>query len=381
MNAYSMLKAWGTTRSQMPFPVTFTIKKKSVDVERCYMLCDTLGKGETVFLMALEPVEGDASLWKLRTVLDHGYRVPACVTSQLALCSLLKASEAAGGGAALTQSSVRLSRSAFTPVAHDDEGRRSVAFRLGAVLRDGVVPLKHKLGDGSVPAAAAKQEQHEVKPFGLDLDAIFGVKAPAGEGLGEDDLPEPPKAKQPKLDKAKAKVKAVGDDDDDSGGGNGGDEERPEDIARIPNGSRLGIVGYQVAPTDRAMCLVCNGKIFKGVAKFFWRQHNGKAEKSMHCACYNNGLLMDRMAASVRMRSDTRRFLIDGMNSGTLSDMEQNLFGDALDVTDRTEGGSSASGSLGSGGAGSAAVPSSTSAASASASGGPATSAGPSASA
>ena len=98
----------------------------------------------------------------------------------------------------------------------------------------------------------------------------------------------------------KGVVKAVKDDHEDPEEDVGAGPELPEDSDiwdSMPSGSRLGIMGIDIAPGASATCWLCVSKFLdkkactvrKGSVRLWYRFKPGQAEKSMHLSCATDG--------------------------------------------------------------------------------------------
>ena len=256
----------------------------------------------------------------------------------MALRAFLRHIEAIGEARATDIHSLQCRVLSYVPEAH----HRALAFRLtGEARQDGRIPLRFKLdhqGAGDAKNKNAKNGDNEVLgPFGMNIDALFlphEISAPAARAHGA-------AAAAPA---AKAEAKKRPDDGADSDADAGAaDAEESEEMASIPAGHRLGVVGFEHARTDRAYCFHCKARIAAGEAKMFWRTNRGKVEKSVHSGCLRH-LASDASVAACR---ESYKFIINLINEGTVSPQDRRFLGDALAAVERRLG------SLGHGGAGS----------------------------
>ena len=178
-NMYTMLQVWGLSRKDMPFVSQISVGDNG-DCDHLFVVADTFGKGDTIFLCPLVPVPGDEEhgvgrLVQLEKQNDAVFMNAVCTTSQCALRFILLTAAASQNRAALTIEVLKFTKISFKP----ERYQRALALRLAdEATRSCAIPLTRRL---VVPGPKAKAKAAPAKaapdkpdmPFGVDLDLLF----------------------------------------------------------------------------------------------------------------------------------------------------------------------------------------------------------------
>ncbi len=285
LNIYREFNNNSISRNQFPIITKLSVLGESL----CVAITDTVGKGETVLVAFVEfDSDENAKLQHVKVANCTGPQL-RCAFSQQVIHQLLHRAAAKNKISPTKVESIDVSYFVgAVPVCLDG----GLAFHVGGGQETrSKVPLK-----SVIPATAGRKEatasdgSGKVKmPFGLSM-AAFGAKKQeqmqneedAGGSGGAD-----------KEDKEKDKMHAGGHAGADGDGDDDllGPEPEPSDFwDDMPSGSKLGIMGIDIAPGHSAKCWVCVSKaldnkvckVSKDSIRLWYRHKPGQAEKSMH---------------------------------------------------------------------------------------------------
>lgn len=323
-NCWITLRQWKQGRKQFPLKVRLSCPNRADE----YILTDYVGSGETILLLHLLPV-GDLHVLDISS---NG--LPMCTTSQCAFHKLLEAKaddEDILDFVTLEHSRIQATRS----------GQKFALQRDTEVLNSAQISLTHKS-----KAKKAKADSDEtVLPFGLSRLFMTGT---ADDGCESDDgilsTGETESNNECEVDEVNSSLAHVQDA-----------KLRAEEVDNVPSTARMGLCGYDIAPSSRATCVLCldvglsanAAKIQQGSVRFFFRPKRNVPDRSLHAACVHSGAILSYSKGSPTHWQDSADWLQQAilMNESDpdISPSVKELCVDALHVFRKHLSGASAS--------------------------------------
>ena len=278
-NLYARLQGFRLSRKCFPLVACF----KSAASEMFVVVTDTIGKGETVLLCELEaPV---ATVCRLAHMFVSGKRRPIACTAQMCFSKMLGKLKATSLGD-VDFTGLAFQGRIFNHKPVDVENEVGFQLQIPSVA-DFTMPFVGRLKMGK---HAVKEIEPAKLPMGLKHFSPSVAAGAAGKKCNNSDLVgEPDESAQSShhsADKAAAGMEgdcdADSDPDSEIHDPEGAGDENPDEV---PSGMRLGIVGFDVTPTNAAKCWCCKAPLGKGNLRLWWRAKAKMLEKSMHVKC------------------------------------------------------------------------------------------------
>ena len=218
----------------------------------------------------------DTSMFELETVKRGDKVLVACCTAQMAFSSLLHRAAKAAGTPTHKFKTITVELPNFD-LARGEKGGLAFELRDSDGWKRFDMPLHAKL---AVPKPHVKKT---VLAFGLQMDDGHG--GPHASGDKPDESDEKEKGEEHAVDDVGAPT--LEEDPPTVVEAPTLEEDPPTVVeeAVLPSGMRLGIVGYDHAPTNRAKCWVCSRNVMKNELRLWWRAKAPNLEKSMHYTC------------------------------------------------------------------------------------------------
>ena len=263
------------------------------------LICETVGRGDTVILIKLCAAAGEVRLLELETA---GGR-PIIATAQQVLRKLYS------GANATVETNPTVEFSCFPRNPQVQGGKVCFDLNDAAMVRFMYnLPAAYKWQAVKARRAAAATAGSGL-PFGLAGTAPDG---PCFKGVDDDDAVVAGSA---------AAAKARGGSDSDSGvEALECDEAAPDDVVRLQAeenagdaaGERLGIVGFDFAKSGRSRCVCCESRfkfsdrrilIGEGEFRYAHRAKRNKPERHLHERCLSHVFALDGHTAAHTRRS------------------------------------------------------------------------------
>ena len=339
-NTYATVAAWKIARNSFPLVIRYEIGKS----KEYFLLCDTVGRGDTVLLQRLE-LSPDRRALEISCVGG----MPACLTGQQALCKLLG-----------PRGALKLSCFKREPI----RGAGKLAFNANAAIsHSAVIVTTAKLGlETQMPP---KPGPAIALPFGLAgvhpeqqghvfNESLLGDsnQIEASEHVGDRGYAA--------AEGADATINLDLDPDELSG------EEAAQALAAAAKALaadgaasaaaaswRVGIMGFDLAATGKSTCIACaaaglsgaQSLIAQGSWRFHFRLRSNSVERYVHAACVLSGAVLNCAGIGRVHLTESAIFL---RYAASIAESSAPLL-DAADVFDAAASGPSSSSGSGSG--------------------------------
>ena len=321
-NVTMKLREWRFQRSDFPLLVSFRAASNS----SIYLLGDYHGVGETLILTKMRRQN--------RNVLLPESMSNECLmvsTGQEAFCALL----------APLRTAARVPEHVDFDIFKVEPLVVGNAFALCArspVTHCGMLPAAVKLSDPR-PATAPEPKKGRL-PFGLQWTDERENEEPASSSRAPTASGQPREGGNLELDadeqdEASAEPLAAVAAHAEAGAG---------PPAKMTSAGRVGITGFDVAPSSRGVCVVCKALskpqaeqlVREGELRFFWRTYSHAADRSLHPGCVLDMSLLRFSECKSRHLAESAAFLGHFASSGKASEAHSKVLLEASQVLNRS---------------------------------------------